>query len=66
MKALLLACGSIGLIASAPISYYLWMMLKGFGGPLGALGALLIFSPIGFALMLIFGLFWPREEKNTD
>ena len=65
MKSLLIIGGFIGLLASSPLAYYCWGM-KEFGGPLGALGALLIFSPIGFALALTVGLFWPREEKKTD
>ena len=65
MKALLIVCGAIGLVVSAPIAYFGWGMFRGFGGVLTALDALIIFSPFCFGLTLFVGLIWPTEKKES-
>jgi hypothetical protein len=50
LKILLLVCGFIGLVISAPIAYFGWSMHKGFGGVLTGMDTLIILSPFCFGL----------------
>jgi len=65
MKALLLICGLIGIVVSAPIAYFGYGMFKGFGGVLTGIDALILMSPFCFGLMLFIGLIWPKEKKES-